>query len=443
MKDVWLNPKHVRDPAKRTHRRFRVPLSGSLTKLCSIRNEFLFAATVASGTNDRKGEILSDLNLSDAEQRALVDAHGVEEESVDEDLDLTHPFDPSKIRVTTEPRTIDLLVRRINHGEIDLAPAFQRRARLWKLHKKGQLIESILLRIPLPVFYVSATEDDLWAVVDGLQRLTTIHDFMSDAFPLSGLEYLEQLDGMTFSKLPRPMQRRIEETSLLINIIQPGTPDEVMINIFRRLNTGGLPLTGQEIRNALYKGQVREFLAEMVATPEFISATDGRVSDDRMDAQECVLRFAAFYTNGWKAYDRNDLDAYLSEAMRQLNALPAADLAAIGTQFKVAMQTAYQIFDKDAFRKRYDINADRKPVSKALFESWSVSLAELTDAEREKLISQRALLIDKFIETMRDDRFFEVSISSSTGTVQRVHKRFGAIEEVIVSALESEEVKNA
>lgn len=383
----------------------------------------------------REGIFVSNAIFTEGEQLALENALGVEEEAVDESVELIHPFDPSKIRVTTEPKTIDLIVRRINHGEIDLAPAFQRRARLWKPHKKGQLIESILLRIPLPVFYVSATEDDLWAVVDGLQRLTTIHDFLSDEFALTGLEYLEQLEGLRFSKLPRPMQRRIEETSLLINIIQPGTPDEVMINIFRRLNTGGLPLTGQEIRNALYKGQVRDFLAEMVATPDFKRATDGRVSDDRMDAQECVLRFAAFHMNGWENYDRNDLDAYLSEAMRQLNALHSDELRRIGEDFRLAMQTAYELFRDDAFRKRYNRIDDRKPVSKALFEAWSVSLAKLTGEERQRIVAASDELMDAFIATMCEDRFFDVSISSSTGTVQRVHKRFGTIENLIVSVL--------
>lgn len=380
---------------------------------------------------------MSDSLLSKSEQEALEAAHGVEDEPVD-DGELTHPFDPSKIRVTTEPRTIDLLVRRIRHGEIDLAPAFQRRARLWKAHKKGQLIESILLRIPLPVFYVAATEDDLWSVVDGLQRLTTIHDFLSDSFPLAGLEYLHRLEGLTFSQLTRAMQRRIEETSLVLNIIQPGTPDEVMINIFKRLNTGGLPLTGQEIRNALYKGPSREFLAAMVETAEFRRATDDRVSDERMDAQECVLRFAAFFLNNWRQYDRNDLDAYLSEAMRQLNVIGGAQLSEIRSQFQVAMDAAFEIFGRDAFRKRYAADDDRKPVSKALFEAWSVNLARLDAEQRILLIERKRRVRESFIKLMQADPSFDVAVSSSTGTVQRVHKRFGAIESLILQVLATE-----
>ncbi len=359
---------------------------------------------------------------------------GVEEEGRDENAELLHPFDPNKIRVTTEPRTIDSLIRRIKHDEIDLAPEFQRRARLWKLHKKGQLIESILLRIPLPVFYVAATEDDLWSVVDGLQRLTTIYDFMSDAFKLSGLEYLHQLEGLTFSTLPRAMQRRIEETSLVLNIIQPGTPDEVMINIFRRLNTGGLPLSGQEIRNALYKGPVREFLVDLAQSEEFRVATDYRVSDARMDAQECVLRFSAFVLNDWRSYDRGDLDAFLSDAMRQINQLDDAERAALAQRFKMAMGIARAIFHDDAFRKRYSADETRKPVSKALFEAWSVNIAALAPLEQAELTFRSDELRGRFMALMADHEF-EVSISSSTGAVQRVHKRFEAVSAIITETL--------
>ncbi|WP_171012809.1 DUF262 domain-containing protein [Caulobacter sp. 3R27C2-B] len=379
---------------------------------------------------------MTDALKVDAEVPDLESLRGVEEESRDENLDLTHPFDPSKIRVTTEPRTIDSLVRRIRHDEIDLAPEFQRRARLWKLHKKGQLIESILLRIPLPVFYVAATEDDMWSVVDGLQRLTTINDFLSNGFKLSGLEYLSQLEGMSFADLPRAMQRRIEETSLVLNIIQPGTPDEVMINIFRRLNTGGLPLEGQEIRNALYKGPVRDFLAKLAGSEEFLRATDGRVSDLRMDAQECALRFCAFFMDDWRAYDRGDLDAYLSEAMKRVNALTDEQRGALANHFANAMNVAFRIFGDDAFRKRYRVGETRKPVSKALFEAWSVNIAGLGHSQQVRLIETAPKVRELFMKLMLEDRAFEVSISSSTGSVQRVHKRFEAIQLIILAALE-------
>lgn len=358
-------------------------------------------------------------------------ALGVEEERLDQGWVIDKPFDPDKIKVTTERKGIDLIVRRIDHGEVDLAPEFQRRARVWHPRRKSQLIESLLLRIPLPVFYVAANQKDDWAVVDGLQRLTTIYDFMKNEFGLSGLEYLDKLDGMTFGRLDRAMQRRIEETELVINVIQPGTPEEVMINIFKRINTGGVPLTGQEIRNALNKGPVREFLRALAGTEQFSAATDGRVRDDRMDAQEMVLRFLAFRLMPWSDYKLNDLDAFLNDAMRQLNAKSTDEREALATDFKRAMNAAVRIFDADAFRKPRILSGGRNPVSKPLFEAWSVNLAALNDQQLEDVVRDRTSVRDNFQALVKDDAEFVISISYSTGVPRRVAKRFSAIQKLL------------
>lgn len=365
---------------------------------------------------------------------------GVEPEPLDESLVIDRPFDPSKIRVTTEKKNIDLIVRRIQHSEIDLAPEFQRRARVWHIHRKSQLIESLLLRIPLPVFYVAANEKDDWAVVDGLQRLTTIFDFMTGEFRLSGLEYLRVLDGKTFEELDRAMQRRIEETELVINVIQPGTPEEVMINIFKRINTGGVPLTGQEIRNALNKGPVRSYLRKLAEHPSFISATDGTVRDDRMDAQEMVLRFLAFRMTAPAEYRVNDLDTFLNDAMRRINAMTDVERDALASEFVRAMSAARRIFDRLAFRKpRFDekgnLKSDRNPVSKPLFEAWSVSLATQSDGALSDLGERRETVVKSFNELIRTDPEFVISISYSTGVPKRVVKRFDEIASLLLKVL--------
>src|SRR5690606_6211989 len=135
-----------------------------------------------------KSAYMQELDLDQDDGLEQEDASTVFPEKIE------HPFDPSEIKVGRKIVPISSIVQRIDHDEIDLSPDVQRRARIWDPGRKSRLIESILLRIPLPVFYVAADLDENWNVVDGLQRLTTIYDFIKfdslNAFSLRGLEYL-------------------------------------------------------------------------------------------------------------------------------------------------------------------------------------------------------------------------------------------------------------
>lgn len=378
---------------------------------------------------DSKREV--DEELSDTDLSLGID--------LDEDESIIQPFDPELIRVETRSMTVDLLLQRIKYEELDLAPDFQRKGGIWNDRTKSRLIESILIRIPLPAFYLDATDEDKWIVIDGLQRLTTLKMFISDkSLKLCGLEFLVQLDGKNFDELPRNLQRRIVETQVTVYLIEKGTPSEVKFNIFKRINTGGLPLSLQEIRHALNQGKSTKFLEELSGFTEFKQATDWSISGKRMADREFILRFVAFAIYPYYEYKSKEFDSFLSDVMAAINIMDEQKLEDLKQKFRKAMITAYAIFGDDAFRKRYKLDAGRSPVNKALFESWSVNFINLNDEQIKMLIERKDQLKGKFIEMMNDlekDPRFDAAISQGTGDPNKVKRRFSAIEELIREVL--------
>jgi hypothetical protein len=253
---------------------------------------------------------------------------GLEAElSSGEDVGISKPFDPKDIDVITQSRTVDLLLTRLTEKELDLSPDFQRRSNLWSEVTKSALIESMLLRIPIPSLYVSEDVDGNYSVVDGLQRMCAIAHFVNvsdlnkavnaklNPLRLQQMTSLKEYNGCSFADLPRTLKRRIQETELTLHIIRAGTPVAVKFNIFARINRGGLPLTAQEIRNAIYRGDWRKYIHEMAESPEFKSATCGKIKGERMEDLELVLRFAAFHSlkkGGMRPSEQN-LDEFLNE----------------------------------------------------------------------------------------------------------------------------------
>ena len=365
---------------------------------------------------------------------------GTEPESLegpsDSPADISEPFDPTEIKIDTKHVTVDLIMKRIDRHEIDLNPDFQRNSGIWDRTRQSRLIESLLLRIPIPVFYMAADNEDNWQVVDGLQRLDTLKNFLIDkTLSLRGLQYLKDFQGCSYNSLPRPMQRRIDETQLYCHVIQPGTPPEVMFNVFNRINTGGKPLLPQEIRHALNPGRAREFVNGLAKDPYFLKATDHGVSAKRMADRECVLRFVAFHCR-FEEY-KGDLDGFLIAAMKALNDPAAeANLDALQDDFRAAMQLAIDLFGRDAFRRpRRHSSLRRAPINKPLFESWAVNLARIRKPTDRSLLFERRKELNAGFAALMDDEEFEQSISIGTQWSTRVSIRFGRISKLVKDVL--------
>lgn len=361
----------------------------------------------------------------------------IETEQGNEDMDIEIPFNPNDIKVRTQPLTIGDLVDRLEHNEIKMDTEFQRLAHLWNDTKKSRFIESLLLRLPIPIFYFDASDDNNWHVIDGLQRISTLESFiMRQELKLQKLEFLKQYEGKTFNDLPRDLQRRVKTFPITIYILEKGTPDIVKYTIFRRINQGGLVLTPQEIRHALHQGIAAQLVAQLVSknTKEgksFIEATQGKIKSDRMEDRDFATRFLSFYLIHYTEY-RPDLDSFMNRGMNAIKECTEKEIEELKNNFRKAMNTAFTIFGEDAFRKRSNNEDNRKPINKALFETLSVSFSRLDGYQTKILIQNKDIFKDKFMKlhNEKDGKFFS-SISQSTAQKDKVEYRFQAIENII------------
>ena len=360
-----------------------------------------------------------------------------------EDMDETYdfsgdikPYDPVNIDISLKNLSLSLVIDRMENDEIDLFPDFQRKGGLWNDKQKSQLIESLLLRIPLPAFYFDGSYKDRWIVIDGLQRLTTLNEFfVKKTLRLSGLEFLHDLEGCGIDDLPRVYKRRMNETQIIVYIINPGAPVNLKYNIFKRINTGGIPLEPQEIRCALYQGFATEYLKELASLEVFKIATGYSIKTERMLDREVVLRFIAFYELGIERY-RGAIDLYLNMAMEYVNKNYNETYAEyVKKIFITNLKVMYMIFGKFAFRKMPD-EEKKRPISKALFESFMVELAYWDTESLTLLIERKDVMREKYMDMCRNDKEFDDSLRSAK--VVSVKKRFEKIHDLIEEVLKDD-----
>ena len=279
-------------------------------------------------------------------------------------------------------------------------------------------------------------------MIDGQQRLSTIRRFVVDQnLRLQDLEFLTEFNGATFDELPQSLKRRIRETNVTVYKIEKGTPEQVKFNIFRRINTGGLPLSPQEIRHALNMGPATEMLKLLAETPEFKDATGHSVPSERMGDRECVLRFLAFVLTDPRQYNEPEFDAYLSAQMKSINSMAAEHREELGARFRTAMIRAHAIFGEHAFRKVKDPKR-RQPINKAVMEAWAVALDQLDPEWYALLLSQRARIMTDWVALCNTPAFFN-AVSQGTGDPAKVQLRFNKVQTLIWSILEQQVEVNA
>ena len=345
--------------------------------------------------------------------------------------DIHGPFDPNAIDVDISIVNLGYLLEQLEFNEIELQPDFQRESDVWSQVKKSRLIESVLLGLPLPSFYFSEDpETNKLLVVDGLQRLCAFSDFcITKKLKLKGMQFLTGLEGWTYDKLDRTQIRRIKSLKVTLNTLRKNTPQRVKLVIFQRVNTAGVPLTSQEMRNALYQKKATDLLKRMVKLDSFRKATGGKIPSKRMTDCDFANRFVAFYLYR-KEYDGN-LDEFMGDALENINRMSQQEIDSIHDTFDRSMTICYRLLGNTAF-KRPD---PQKPNSflktnKAIFEVLSVSIAQLSENEQEILVQRKARFQNEIYSLFMNEDFIK-SITSGTAKTPQVEYRHTKVQQLI------------
>lgn len=360
-----------------------------------------------------------------SDQSDMEDIEGLDK-AKDEDISFgDYPIDTLLIR--NENRTVHDVLRRIDKGSFIMDPDFQRDF-IWPEGKQCKLIESVMMRIPLPVFYLAENTDGQMIVVDGLQRLSTFQRFVKNDLKLK-LPHQPELDGRYFQDLSPKLQNRVEDCNLVLYVIDAKVPTQALLDIFERVN-GGIPLTRQQMRNCLYSGQATRFLKSEAAARIFIKATGNSLNKKTMRDRELINRFCAFKLLGPGLY-KGDMDDFLAKALDKMNGLPEFELEALSKQFRASMANNYLVYGKHAFRKHRSPFDGRSVINASL---WDVMATELSvysksqvEANKEKLQEATYDLFTNYL--------FQEAISLGTNQVARVKERFSLAREMLKEVL--------
>ncbi|MBD2148605.1 DUF262 domain-containing protein [Pseudanabaena sp. FACHB-1277] len=350
----------------------------------------------------------------------------LEEDQGEEGL---YPYDPTEadIDIREDPQTVFELMRKYDHGKLIIEPDFQRNL-VWERTQQSKFIESVILNFPIPPFYVNQTREGKYIVVDGLQRTSTLYEFVNNGFKLQGLEALKKLNGYSFSDLKNlsgDYQTKIEDKKLNLYVIRPSVPSKVVYDIFNRINTGGTNLQRQEVRNCIFLGKSTQLLKELAESDEFKVAINQGISPKRMKDREAVLRYLAFRIFDYEKDYQGDMSNFLETAMKKINTMKSSEIESLKDDFQRVMNITYEFFGKRNFR--LPTNQTRGKISIAIFES----VAYFFSIKEDLFLKQhKTQIIDNFERLIKNADYLD-SVKNATSSKAKVISRFNLAQEIL------------
>lgn len=309
---------------------------------------------------------------------------------------------------------------------------FQRES-VWNHQRKAELVESVLMGLPLPIFYFNQDKYGRLIVVDGRQRLTALFEYMDDCFVLDKLKILPKLNGLKFSELPPMMASRLEDYQLQAHVILPPTPDRIKFDIFDRVNRGGVQLNKQEIRNALYQGEATAMLNRLAKSKEFIEATGNAFEKEkRMKDKYLLNRFIAVYLyrhdliledNGSTYEYKDDIDELLGKALEVINSMDPERAHIVENVVLSTLQKSAYYMGKDAFRLMKE--GRRTPINMNVFETVMFALVFVPDTA-----TGRHDEVNRMISGLINDDEFRDNIGNHRDSAAKLKWRLNRAEEI-------------
>jgi hypothetical protein len=339
-------------------------------------------------------------------------------------------YESAQARLVTQAVDFNLVSLKdlVAKGTIDVSPRYQRRLR-WLDARKSRLIESFLMNVPVPPVFLAEEEYGRYSVIDGQQRLRTIHEFLEDKFALSGLEVFVSLNGCKFSNLPSDLRNALELRPYLraIIVLKQSDPN-IKFEVFQRLNTGGVNLNSQELRNSMFRGRLNDLILELSENERFrrmLGVKDPGTSAIVQHMRDCelVLRFLALRER-WQEYSghmRRTLNGFMEAATD----VPDERLEQLRQEFHTALERVHAIFGEVAFRRWYPRGGRWGRVAvAAIYDAQMVACHELTEATFHQVAQRPEEAINRF-QALDED--FEKAVVGGTNDRRKLYHRVEAV----------------
>lgn len=311
-------------------------------------------------------------------------------------------------------------------GDLVLEPIFQRR-KVWDNARSSRLVESVILEVPLPVFYMAESQDGTREVIDGQQRLTALFRFLDNELSLSGLKARPELNKKQFKDLDKPTQRLLRNCALRTVVFKKESDENLRFEIFERLNTGAIPLNDQELRNCIYRGPYNTLLVKLSADVDFMWLMGFNAPEKRFRDVEYVLRFGAFFHATYLKY-KPSMSRFLTEDMVEYQKISAQRASELQAAFKNSVALVRSLLGKNAFKRFYRGDSktpgghwEQKQFNASLYDILMIQFAM---ANKNSVMASLDAIREALIVLMTEDQEFIDSIELSTSSAKAVKLRF-------------------